>query len=282
MLLHRRSNTSYRNNALAQLMDMPIDNRYVTHTRSVLGFHCSPTPARNCPKTGTDYPRLSGCQPTYGLRLNRTGLRLRHPLSVPTRCTRSPGATPVQRATSRTILGLPRTFDRGTCSHRPIGRQPWHRSPRHTSSMQALPPISSIKRQPQANLERLDWAVTTTAGRNSPASDPVGTPRSSSTTSPEVSIEPVGLCLFQGLGEVLAHLLLAQHSYCAGDGVRHGRLSLARQPFEFLVDGTVDADRRGLCHNRSLRKSRRSSLLKSGAFPLLGSSKPLVSPDTDC
>ena len=52
-------------------------------------------------------------------------------------------------------------------------------------------------------------AVTTTAGWRNPASRPAGTPRSKSTTSPEVSIEPLDLLAGQVAAEIGSDLVLA-------------------------------------------------------------------------
>ena len=70
-------------------------------------------------------------------------------------------------------------------------------------------------------------AVTTTAGCRYPASRPTGVPRSTVTTSPEVSIEPGGVCCVRVGAQVLGDLVLARrfNSRCvAGQRVRHARL----------------------------------------------------------
>src|SRR5680860_516028 len=84
------------------------------------------------------------------------------------------------------------------------------------------------------------WAVTTTAGCRKPASRPIGEPKSTATTSPEFSIEPVDLWFGQLPTKLGTDLVLAQ----ATDGERN-RVSDARaegggQSLEFPVRRRVD------------------------------------------
>src|SRR5687768_9134668 len=103
-------------------------------------------------------------------------------------------------------------------------------------------------------------AVTTIAGRTSPASDPDGVPRSSSTTSPEVSIEPIGLLAPERRGELSADLLLPEEAHSTSDGARHRGLPLASESLQLLVRRTVDADGGCLGHTRSIQRGRQEYL----------------------
>ena len=60
---------------------------------------------------------------------------------------------------------------------------------------------------------RIRWAVTTTAGCAKPAWRPTGRPRSSSTTSPELSIEPSRFVVTERGSQLLAHSFLAETAH---------------------------------------------------------------------
>lgn len=85
-----------------------------------------------------------------------------------------------------------------------------------------------------------------------PALDPAGAPRSSSTTSPGVSIEPGGFLVGQRGGEIAADPVLAEHAdrlrNCLGDR----ELAMPCHLTEFIAGGSADPDRRCLGHAPSL------------------------------
>jgi hypothetical protein len=65
-------------------------------------------------------------------------------------------------------------------------------------------------------------------------------PRSRSTPSPEVGIEPGGLVLPKGSGQLVADSVLAEGPNGQGDGVADGGVQLGRQPLLLLVGRDVD------------------------------------------
>ena len=90
------------------------------------------------------------------------------------------------------------------------------------------------------------WAVTTTAGRWKPASLPSGEPRSMSTTSPEVSIEPLDLVVGQYGREVLSYLILMQPPHGKGDRLANGGPQVGSEALQFVMGGAVDSNARTL------------------------------------
>lgn len=95
---------------------------------------------------------------------------------------------------------------------------------------------------------RICAAVTMTAGRRSPASVPVGAPRSSSTTSPCVSIEPRQFVVAKGGRQVLPDGFLFQKSCCASHDFGQRLTALGGQLMECVACGSSDANGRGVSH----------------------------------
>src|ERR687892_71501 len=89
---------------------------------------------------------------------------------------------------------------------------------------------------------RMRCAVTVTAGRVRPASDLWRRPRSTSTMSPEVSIEPLRLIRVQRLREIDRHLLLTEYAHRSRNGFCDGRVALAGESLEFFVRRSINAD----------------------------------------
>ena len=136
------------------------------------------------------------------------------------------------------VLALPRKAPRAGCPHR-------GRSGSRCCSMR----IVRVKGTTWTTLGpplRMRAAATTTAGRRSPASLPAGLPRSSSTTSPGVSIEPRGLNIGQLCREVPCHGVLTKRA----DGVAHRLVdcfvAFGRQARHPRMGVSADADRRCL------------------------------------
>src|SRR5680860_280306 len=93
---------------------------------------------------------------------------------------------------------------------------------------------------------RTRCAVTTTAGRRRPASDPSGKPRSMSTTSPEVSIEPSLVVVAGGVRELQSDLVLLQGANGTGDRFGHGGVVAIGEPTQLVMGAAIDADRCGV------------------------------------
>src|SRR5690606_21738318 len=81
-----------------------------------------------------------------------------------------------------------------------------------------------------------------------------GVPRSSSTTSPDVSIEPCRLIVGERFREVPRHGVLAERA----DGPTHGLIDrlvpFGRQASHPCVRVSADADRRCLTHSSTVRR----------------------------
>lgn len=95
-------------------------------------------------------------------------------------------------------------------------------------------------------------AVITTAGLRRPASAPAGVPRSSSTTSPGVSIEPVNFVVSQRCGQVAPYSFLLEQARTAGHGVRQRLATPGRQVIEDVARGPAHSDRRRIAHTLRL------------------------------
>src|SRR5690625_2977601 len=91
-------------------------------------------------------------------------------------------------------------------------------------------------------------AVITTAGRRSPASLPVGVPRSSSTTSPGVSIEPRCLLVAEFRSEVPSHGVLTKCTDRLAHRLIDRFVALGCQSGHPRVGVSTDADCGGLGH----------------------------------
>ena len=82
---------------------------------------------------------------------------------------------------------------------------------------------------------RMRWAVTTTAGCRKPTSRPSGSPRSRSTTSPEVSIEPIDFILPERCGELFPDTVLAEAPDRKSDSLSDRLVQLASESLQLLV-----------------------------------------------
>jgi hypothetical protein len=89
-------------------------------------------------------------------------------------------------------------------------------------------------------------AVTTTARRRMPASCPSAASNWISTTSPEPSIEPIGLVVPQRRHQVGPDAILTEGSDGESDGVADGRFQLGRQASELVMRRPVDPHARAL------------------------------------
>src|SRR5688572_9237149 len=93
-----------------------------------------------------------------------------------------------------------------------------------------------------ADSSSISWAVTTTTGCLKPASRPAGAPRSRSTTSPEVSIEPVDLVFGERTAQLFADPLLSQATGCDCDRFTDCGPELTCQSFQLFVSLPVNTD----------------------------------------
>src|SRR3990170_1566704 len=97
---------------------------------------------------------------------------------------------------------------------------------------------------------RMRWAVTTTAGCRKPAFRPAGTPRSNSTTSPEISIKPIRL----GAGERSLQLqtdpVLAQTPHRQRNRLPYCRAELRSEALQLLVGSLIDPNTGALHTNQ--------------------------------
>ncbi len=100
-------------------------------------------------------------------------------------------------------------------------------------------------------------AVTTTTGRTIPASEPMGVPRSTRTTSPELGIKPLHLVVAERMGEFSTHLVLAEEADGGGDGLGDRRATLTSKPFQGVMGGPVDSNGSGVGHDPILSCRRR-------------------------
>jgi hypothetical protein len=90
-----------------------------------------------------------------------------------------------------------------------------------------------------------------------------GIPRSISTTSPEVSLEPVGLIPGERRAQFLTDLLLSKPPSSDRDRLAHRVAQLTRQSLQLLVGLTVDPDAQPCC---PAAERRPSSKVESAAF----------------
>src|SRR3990170_4806726 len=89
---------------------------------------------------------------------------------------------------------------------------------------------------------RVRCAVATTAGWRKPVSIPAGTPRSRSTTSPEVGIEPGDFVGRWVRAQVLPDTVLAEPAHGKCNRFSDRRTQLARQPLQLLMGAAIDAN----------------------------------------
>lgn len=99
-------------------------------------------------------------------------------------------------------------------------------------------------------------AVTTTAGRRSPASLPAGIPRSSSTTSPGVSIQPRGLAVGELRRKLSRHDVLPESLDRSAHGLVDRLVAFGRQSGHSRMRVPTDPDRRRLGHGFTVRRRR--------------------------
>src|ERR1035437_2349886 len=103
---------------------------------------------------------------------------------------------------------------------------------------------------------KMRWAVTTTAGWRKPASRPSGSPRSRSTTSPDVGIEPGCLVVSERSGELAAHTVLSKRPNRERHRTSHGRPEVLGQPLELFVGLSIDPHTRRLHANQHTHGDR--------------------------